>query len=93
MDQAFDVLSDLRVAPSTPNFRQGIGGSGDCPEATATTPVCGVVILPNGATSTQVLLSLGACDRTYAACDPRGAVVQTLAGLAGASRSPRRPPS
>ena len=45
--------------------------------------MCGVVILPNGATSTQVLLSLGACDPTYAGCDPRGAVVQTLAGLAG----------
>jgi hypothetical protein len=81
--QAFDVLSELRVAPSTPNFRQGIGGSGDCTEATPENPVCGVVILPNGATSTQVLLSLGACDLVYAACDPRGAVVQTLAGLSG----------
>ena len=81
--QAFDVLSQLRLAPSTTNFRQGIGGSGDCTEATPADPVCGVVILPNGATSEQVLLSLGACDPTYAGCDPRGSVVQTLAGLAG----------
>ena len=74
---------ELRVAPSTPNFRQGIGGSGNCAEATAANPVCGVVILPKGAASAQVLLSLGACDPTYAGCDPRGSVVQTLAGLAG----------
>lgn len=89
--QAFDVLSELRVAPSTPNFRQGIGGSGNCAEATAANPVCGVVILPKGATSAQVLLSLGACDPTYAGCDPRGAVVQTLAGLCTAPSTPCPP--
>ena len=90
--QAFDVLSQLRLVPSTPNFfRQGIGGSGDCAEATLAAPVCGVVILPKGATSAQVLLSLGACDPTYAGCDPRGAVVQTLAGLCTAPSTPCPP--
>ncbi|MDQ3483890.1 MAG: hypothetical protein M3445_00490, partial [Actinomycetota bacterium] len=45
-------------------------------------PVCGVVILPQGAVSDQVLLSLGACDSAYSGCgSAAGSVVQTLADL------------
>jgi len=88
--QVFDVLAELRVEPSTANFRQGIGGADNCREATAAEPVCGVVILPRGAVSPQVLLSRGACDLAYGGCDPRGSVVQTLADLTGlyTTRSP-----
>lgn len=85
-DQLFDVLEDVRFhdsAPGTP-FTEGIGGLADCTEATRDNPVCGVVILPNGAQSSQVLLSLGACDAEYGGCSStRGKVVQALADLAG----------
>jgi hypothetical protein len=83
--QLFDVLSDLRFEDSSPNqsFTKGIGGTGDCTEATRTNPVCGIAILPKGANS-QVLLSLGVCDAAYAGCgSPKGAVVQALADLTG----------
>ena len=83
-DQLFDVLKTLRFEDSTLNFAQGIGGDGNCTSATSANPVCGIVILPNGAVSPKVLLSLGACDTAYAGCgDPRGSVVQTLADLTG----------
>ena len=93
--QRFDVLTELRFVDAAPgtSLRQGIGGDDStCTNATPTNPVCGVVILPNGATGTtgidgtktQVLLSLGLCDSVYAACgSPKGAVVQTLTGLSG----------
>jgi hypothetical protein len=86
-DQRFDVLSELRLEDSRTGFRQGIGGQDNCAQATPEAPVCGVVILPQGASSPQVLLSLGPCDdRDYSGCgDPRGSVVQTLAGLDGYS--------
>jgi hypothetical protein len=82
-DQRFDVLSQLRFENSTANFQQGIGGANNCADATPQAPVCGVVILPQGASSPQVLLSLGPCDDTgYSGCgDVRGSVVQTLAEL------------
>jgi hypothetical protein len=84
--QLFDVLSELRPdEPSTPGtaFQEGIGGDSDCANATKEKPVCGIVILPSGSNS-PVLLSLGACDATYAACrSNRGVVVQTLADLSG----------
>ena len=83
--QLFDVLSDLRFESGNPhqNFAQGIGGDSNCTEATKTAPVCGIVILPNGANS-QVLLALGLCDSTYAGCgSTKGAVVQALADLSG----------
>ena len=76
--QLFDVVSQLRTEPSSPNFTQGIGGDTNCSIATRSAPVCGIVILPNGAAS-NVLLSLGACDGTaYTTCGTRGSVVQTL---------------
>ncbi len=43
-------------------FQEGIGGEDDCAVATPANPVCGVVILPQGASSSQVLLSLGPCE-------------------------------
>ena len=85
----FDVLSQLRLEDSQPGvaFEQGIGGEDGCARATAQDPVCGVVILPTGAASSQVLLSLGSCDDSaYSGCgDARGSVVQTLAALDGYS--------
>lgn len=84
-DQRFDVLSDLRFEDSNAGqgFTKGIGGSSNCTEATQQAPVCGIVILPKGSNS-RVLLSLGKCDATYAACGSnKGAVVQTLADLSG----------
>lgn len=84
--QAFDVLKELRLDTSAPGtqFARGIGGDGECASATREEPVCGVVLLPLGANSSQVLLSLGACDSAYAGCgSSRGSVVQTLADLDG----------
>jgi hypothetical protein len=83
--QLFDVLKDLRLEGSTPNFQQGIGGNANCTDATKADPVCAVVILPVGAASSNVLLSLGSCaDSTYTGCgSSRGSVVQTLADLSG----------
>jgi len=84
-DQLFDVVSELRFEDSSPgdNFAAGIGGDTNCAAADRQHPVCGIVLLPNGAkgTSSNVLLSLGKCDATYAKCDSRGAVVQALADV------------
>jgi hypothetical protein len=78
-DQRFDVLSQLRFEDSSTNFQQGIGGDSNCANATKAAPVCGIVVLPDGASSSQVLLSLGVCDATYAKCgSPSGSIVQTL---------------
>jgi hypothetical protein len=86
--QRFDVLSDLqfRSAPAGAAFTDGIGGDdGHCGNATRSYPVCGVVVLPNGAAcvgdgcSAPILLSTGACDTTYAKCgSTSGVVIQTL---------------
>ena len=84
-DQRFDVLSELH-APTTigpDGGTTGIGGdSADtCANATSANPVCGVLTLPFGSTS-DVVLSIGACDASYAACgSAKGAVVQALANL------------
>lgn len=79
--QLFDVVSQLRFEDSATDFSQGIGGDGNCTEATRQDPVCGIVLLPKGANS-QVLLSLGVCDSAYAGCgSDKGSVVQTLADL------------
>jgi hypothetical protein len=84
-NQLFDVVSDLRFEDTSPgsNFSAGIGGDTNCAAADRQHPVCGIVLLPNGAkgTSSNVLLSLGKCDATYTKCDTRGAVVQALADL------------
>jgi hypothetical protein len=84
--QRFDVVSALRFVAAAPNtsLQQGIGGDSECLNATEANPVCGIVILPHGAQSSQVLLSLGACDSSYAGCgSTRGSVVQALTGLTG----------
>ena len=85
--QLFDVLSELRLEPSRSDFQEGIGGQDDCAEATRADPVCGILILPQGASSPDVLLSLGECgDAAYSGCgDPRGSVLQALAALDGYS--------
>ncbi|HET6168124.1 MAG TPA: hypothetical protein VFE07_14930 [Marmoricola sp.] len=83
--QIFDVVSDLRFGDSTAgdDFTDGIGGDSNCANATRQAPVCGIVMLPNGAhgSSNNVALSLGKCDpdSDYAKCN--GAVVQALANL------------
>jgi hypothetical protein len=87
----FDVLSEIRPnipATSGSAFEAGIGANADCVSAEPATPVCGIVRLPRGS-STNVLLSVGACDvdpdpvAPYAPCyegpnGPGGAVVQSL---------------
>jgi hypothetical protein len=83
-DQLFDVLTDLQfhdTAPGAP-FSAGIGGDMGCTQATKDDPVCGVLLLPQGAESPQVLLSLGLCDASYGGCgSARGSVVQALGDL------------
>jgi hypothetical protein len=85
--QSFDVVSELQFVDSAPDLslEAGIGGDdSSCTIATKADPVCGIVILPHGALSGQVLLSLGLCDASYAACgSTRGSVVQTLGNLSG----------
>lgn len=96
--QRFDVLSQLRTDLATTNFQKGIGGEGDCARATSTAPVCGIMVLPQGASSSHVLLSLGPCaapdpgalpyEDTYSLCgDPLGSVVQVLAALNAYTRT------
>ena len=85
-DERFDVLSELRYEASAPNtpFSAGIGGQANCTSATIDDPVCGTLMLPNGAQSSQVLLSLGLCDAAYAGCgSTRGSVLQFLGDLDG----------
>jgi hypothetical protein len=85
----FDVLKTAGLFDAGPGFKQGIGGNNDCADATKTAPVCGVLILPQGATGGQAFLSLGSCDSTnYTGCSDvsvkgvsPGSVVQLLAGL------------
>lgn len=82
-DQRFDVLSELRPPKAVGTAGSaGIGGDdGACTNATQANPVCGVLMLPFGASS-PVVLGLGACDATYAACGSnKGAVVEALADL------------
>lgn len=86
-DEIFDVVSEVRSVTSRTGLQQGIGGQDDCTIATKQKPVCGIVELPNGARSPNVVLSTGACDandaaQPYAPCvDQSGTVVQVLADL------------
>jgi hypothetical protein len=91
--QLFDVLKTLKtLQPIDGPGSAGIGGDDNsCTNATSANPVCGVLSLPYGASS-GVLLSLGACDTTYAACgSTKGAVVQALVDLSGGSYSKTSP--
>ena len=90
-DQQFDVLSTSRT--DAPAAERGIGGLGDCTSATAEAPVCGTLLLPKGAASPTVFMSLGACDSTYAGCGTRlgGSIVQVLADLTAPNPNPNRP--
>ena len=84
-DQRFDVLAELHSpSPVGAGGALGIGGDDDsCTNATSAKPVCGILNLPFGASS-SVVLALGACDPSYAACGSnKGAVVQALADLSG----------
>lgn len=85
-DQRFDVLSELRYEAVTQGaaFSAGIGGQANCAAATRDDPVCGTLMLPSGAFSSQVLLSRGLCDAAYAGCGSnRGSVLQFLADIEG----------
>jgi hypothetical protein len=91
--QLFDVVKSLKTIPDVTGASSvGIGGDDNsCTQATTANPVCGVLILPYGAPS-GVLLSLGACDTTYAKCgSTKGAVVQALVDLSAGSYSKTSP--
>jgi hypothetical protein len=91
-DQLFDVLATVKSEPAA--AQQGIGGSdGSCSSATPTAQVCGTLLLPNGAASEKVFMSLGACDGTdYTKCGNRlgGSIVQVLADLTAPNPNPKR---
>jgi hypothetical protein len=85
-DLRFDVVTAARIAGGDSGFQEGIGGDANCTNATSSSPVCAIVLLPRGA-GANVLLSVGACDTDltalYAPCfvgrkGPGGAVLQTL---------------
>jgi hypothetical protein len=77
---AFDVLQTLKTTPASPHsaFQDGVGGADNCADVTATNPVCGVLLLPNGANS-DVLLSTGSCLNI--GCNTQGLVIQVIADL------------
>ena len=92
-NEVFDVLKlVLSDSTATGSFQRGIGGSQECTEATVAEPVCGIVILPFGAQSGQVVLSTGVCgaaNDAYAAClKGAGVVLQVLAGMEGLGYGP-----
>jgi hypothetical protein len=76
---AFDVLQTLKFdnASTGVPFQDG-AGSDACATVSATSPICGYLVLPHGA-STQVLLSTGAC--TGLGCNAKGTVTQVIADL------------
>ena len=86
----FDVLKELSINPSSdPQFQTGLPiGNNDCSAAT-TEPECGILVLTNGATSSNVALSLGACTSGLG-CMSGGQVVQFIADL-GSNYSPQAP--
>ena len=90
--QWFDVLSTYESRAPLPE--QSIGGENGCVDATEAEPVCGTLLLPNGAASSEVFMSLGACDSTaYTKCGNRvrGSIVQVLADLTKANQVPNKP--
>jgi hypothetical protein len=76
---AFDVLQTLKTDAAKPNtpFQDG-SGPGNCAAVSATNPVCGVVVLPNGSNS-GVLLSTGSCLNI--GCNSKATVTQLITDL------------
>jgi hypothetical protein len=76
---AFDVLQTLKTdnASAHTPFQDG-AGPGNCAAVSATNPVCGVLVLPNGSNS-NVLLSTGSCANI--GCNAKGTVTQVIADL------------
>jgi hypothetical protein len=78
--QVFDVLTDVQVktARSGSAFTDGIGGEdGLCGTASKELPVCGILVLPHGATcvgvdctTASIVLSTGLCDTATATIPP-----------------------
>jgi hypothetical protein len=77
----FDVLKTVETFPPTdPSLSVGLGvGNADCTQDTSE-PECGVLILPNGFSSQQGALSLGACTPDLG-CTAGSQVVQFIADL------------
>ncbi len=76
----FDVLKTLRIVPSEAGVPlTAAAGDGGCTRTTRSQPLCGVAVLPQGA-STGVLLSLGACTESTG-CHADSLVVQLIANL------------
>ena len=86
----FDVLKTVDIFPSSdPSLSVGRGvGDADCTQDT-TESECGVVILPNGISSQDGALSLGACTSDLG-CTAGSQVVQFIADLAN-DYSPTNP--
>lgn len=82
----FDIVKTLNLVDSSePNFGNGIGvgvGNADCTQATTET-TCGILLLPNGAGSAQVALSLGACSTALGCTSAKGEIVQFVGDLSG----------
>jgi hypothetical protein len=78
---SFDVLKTVEIFPSTdPSLGTGLGvGDADCTQDT-TEPECGVLVLPNGFSSQNGALSLGACTPDLG-CTAGSQVVQFIADL------------
>ena len=76
---AFDVLQTIKTdnaSPHTP-FQDG-SGVGNCATISASNPICGILILPNGSNS-NILLSTGSC--VGIGCNTKGVVTQVIADL------------
>jgi hypothetical protein len=75
----FDVLQSLKIVSASPNTPfQGGAGPNDCATISTSNPVCGVLVLANGANS-NVLLSTGSCVNV--GCNVKGTVTQVIADL------------
>jgi hypothetical protein len=87
---SFDVLKTVKLFPATePSLGTGLGvGNADCTQDTSE-PECGVLVLPNGFSSQNGALSLGACTPDLG-CTAGSQVVQFIADL-GSAYSPANP--
>lgn len=87
---SFDVLKTVEIFPATePSLGTGLGvGDAGCTRDTSE-PECGVLMLPNGFSSQNGALSLGACTSDLG-CTAGSQVVQFIADL-GSAYSPENP--